>query len=126
MRNRPDAVELIETAEKTLTGDVAPDLSPRKRYSVALIAAALGIAKRELRGGPTAWPGEMGALRELYGTADGPADHAAALSTLNRRFAADLRAGLYDEPGRGRKLAMTLLGNDVVARLTEDNPRYEK
>ena len=65
MRNRPDARELLDAAERTLSGEVAPDLSNRQRYNVALIASALGIAGRELDGGPMAWPEELAALKEL-------------------------------------------------------------
>ena len=47
MRNRPNAGELLDIAEKTLTSEVAPDMSNRQRYNVALIASA--IAQRDRR-----------------------------------------------------------------------------
>jgi hypothetical protein len=125
MRNRPDARELLDAAERTLSGEVAPDLSNRQRYNVALIASALGIAGRELDGGPMAWPEELAALKELYG-ADGLESDDKALHRLNRKFAADLRAGVYDAPGKERKAATKLLRGDVLARLAEDSPRYSK
>ncbi|MFT5485200.1 MAG: hypothetical protein ACI9MU_000099, partial [Alphaproteobacteria bacterium] len=46
MRSRPDARELLEISERTLAGEVAPDLSNRQRYNVALITAAIGISRR--------------------------------------------------------------------------------
>lgn len=125
MRSRPDAQELLDVAERTLAGEVAPDLSSRQRYNVALITAAIGISRRELAGGATAWPDELAALRALYG-ADGLESDGEALHRLNRKFAADLRAGVYDEPGANRKSAAKLLREDVLARLAEDNPRYDK
>ena len=125
MRNRPNAVELIEAAERLLADEVAPELSNRQRYNVALIASAMGIARRELRGGLSAFPGELGALEQLYGKAPGEAPDA-SLDRLNRRFAADLRAGRFDGNDRNRRAAMTLLREDVAARLAEDNPRYQK
>lgn len=125
MRSRPDARELLEISERTLAGEVAPDLSNRQRYNVALITAAIGIARQELAGGASAWPGELAALKDLYG-ADGLESDDKALHRLNRKFAADLRAGVYDEAGRARKAASKLLREDVLARLAEDNPRYEK
>lgn len=45
---------------------------------------------------------------------------------LNRKFALDLRAGVYDEKGRDQRVGLRLLREDVLARLAEDNPRYEK
>ena len=125
MRCRPDALELLEAAEKTLAGDVAPDLSNRQRYNVALIASAMGIAQRELSGGISAWPGELAALEKLYGR-DRKAESAQSLDRLNRRFAADLRAGRFDTKGRDRKAAIKMLKEDVLARMAEDNPRYQK
>ncbi len=125
MRNRPNAVELIEASEKLLADEVAPELSNRQRYNVALIASAMGIARRELRGGLSAFPGELGALETLYGKTPGEAPDI-SLDRLNRRFAADLRAGRFDGNDRDRRAAMTLLREDVTARLAEDNPRYQK
>ena len=125
MRSRPDARELLEISERTLVGEVAPDLSNRQRYNVALITAAIGIARQELAGGASAWPGELAALKDLY-CADELKSDDKSLHRLNRKFAADLRAGVYDEAGRTRKAAGKLLREDVLARLAEDNPRYEK
>ena len=67
VRNRPNAVELLDIAEQTLTSEVAPDMSKRQRYNVALIASAMGIARRELGGGISAWDGELDTLSALYG-----------------------------------------------------------
>lgn len=125
MRSRPSAVELIEIAEQTLTGEVAPDLSGRQRYHVALIASAMGIARRELRGGVTAFPGELAALQAFYGE-DRRETPSQALDRLNRSFAADFRSGRFDARDRDQRAALALLRDDVLARLAEDNPRYEK
>ena len=125
MRNRPNAAELLEIAEQTLAGEVAADMSNRQRYNVALIASAMGIARRELAGGVSAWAGELDTLRALYG--GDPLDlPETELSNLNRRLAADLRGGVYDEKSREQKAALNLLCEDVLARLDEDNPRYDR
>ena len=127
MRNRPNAVELISIAEKMLAEEVAPDLTARQRYHVALIASAMGIARRELEGGVSAFRGEIEELRKLYTAMPSEAPQE-ALDRLNRLFAADLRGGRFDHGAneRDRKTAMALLKNDVLARLAEDNPRYVK
>ena len=125
MRNRPNAVELIGIAEKLLSDEVAPDLTARQRYNVALIAAAMGIARREMEGGVSAFRGEIDELQKLYPARSGEAPEA-ALDRLNRLFAADIRAGRFDKGtgDRDSKTAADLLRNDVLARLAEDNPRY--
>ena len=125
MRSRPNAVELLEIAEQTLSREVAPDMSSRQRYTVALIASAMGIARRELNGGISAWKGELDTLHALYGQ-DTHTPPEKVLDHLNRKLAADFRAGIYDEESQRRKAALNLLCEDVLARLAEDNPRYEK
>ncbi|MAI49805.1 MAG: hypothetical protein CMM16_04465 [Rhodospirillaceae bacterium] len=125
MRSHPDARELLNIAEHTLASQVAPDLSSGQRYNVALITAAIGIARRELAGGATAWPDELAALYALYGN-DGLESDDQALHRLNQKFAADLRAGNHEKSGANRKNVAKLLREDVLARLAEDNPRYEK
>ena len=125
MRNRPNAVELLDIAEQTLASEVPPDMSKRQRYNVALIASAMGIARREIGGGISAWDGELDTLNALYG-ADPLETPETTLSRLNRKLAADFRVGLYDEEGKEQKAALNLLCQDVLARMEEDNPRYEK
>ena len=125
MRNRPNAVELLDIAEQTLASQVAPDMSKRQRYNVALIASAMGIARRELGGGISAWEGELDTLSALYG-ADPLETPETTLSRLNRKLAADFRVGVYDEKGKEQKAVFNLLCQDVLARMEEENPRYEK
>ena len=125
IRSRPSATELLEIAEQVLASEVAPDMSKRQRYNVALITSAIGIARRELAGGLCAWRHELTALKSLYGAEKREADED-VLRRLTRRFAADLRAGVYDEKGRQRKAGRELMRQDVLARIAEDNPRYEK
>lgn len=125
MRNRPNAAELLNIAEKTMADEIAPDLSNRQRYNIAMVMSAMGIARREMEGGPSPCPDELSVLRRLYGGAEG-GDSATALERLNRRFAGDLRSGVYDPKSRRHRAAMDLLRRDVLARLAEDNPRYEK
>jgi len=125
VRNRPNAAELLDIAEKTLTSEVAPDMSKRQRYNVALIASAMGIARRELGGGISAWDGELDTLSALYG-ADPLETPETTLSRLNRKLAADFRAGVYDKEDTEQKAVLNLLCQDVLARMDEDNPRYEK
>ena len=125
MRNRPNAVELLDIAEQTLTSEVAPDMSKHQRYNVALIASAIGIARRELGGGISSWDGELDTLSALYG-ADPLETPETTLSRLNRKLAADFRVGVYDEKGKEQKAVFNLLCQDVLARMEEENPRYEK
>ena len=125
MRDRPNALELLEMAEETLVDSVTPDLSPRQRYNVALITSALGIARRELKGETSPWPQELAALEEFY-QHDQSGSIVANIDNLNRQFAADLRTGIYDRHTANHTKAIKILREDTLARLAEDNPRYRK
>ena len=125
MRNRPNALELLDIARKTLSEEVAKDMSKRQRYNVALIASAIAIASRELTAGILAWDDELDTLRGLYG-GDLAETSDSALARLNRQLAVDLRSGSYDEKSEEQTTVLNLLYRDVLARLDEDNPGYEK
>ncbi len=125
MRSRPNALELLAIAEQTLCTEIAPDMSRRQRYNVALVASAMGIARRELAGGIYAWEDELDTLRSLY-PSDPMEEPESALWRLSQRLASDFRAGVYDENGKEQKAAVELLCRNVLARLEEDNPRYDK
>lgn len=114
MRDTPDAGELLETARRALVEDLLPALPHEKRYTALMVAAAMAIAAREAEAGDTPLEAEHEALAALYG-ANG------SLEDLNRRFAADLRAGRFDEDPAA---ALAVLRRSVLHRLAECNPRY--
>ena len=125
MRNRPGALELLQIAEETLSNKVTTNLPQEQRYNVAMIVSAIGIARRELTGGRFAWDGELDALQRLYGTdIHEPAE--STLFTLSSKLASDFRTGVYDEISQKHEVALNILIKDVLARLNEDNPRYDK
>ncbi len=125
MRNLPDAKELIQITRDTLKDTFTAEPSERQRYTFALILSALSIAERELNGSKTAWPKEYSALKNLYPN-QSALSACVAIEVLHRQFAIDLRRGFYDEPGTKQSLAQDILREDVLARLAEDNPNYQK
>ena len=114
MRDRPDIRDLLETARGTLMETLLPNLPPEHRYRAHLVGAAMATAARELAAGDGPEEAERAALARLLGT-DGD------LETLNRAFAARLRAGAFD----GSEEAYALLTRGNAARLAECNPGYE-
>ena len=125
MRNRPSALELLQIAEETLSNKVTTNLPKEQRYNVAMIVSAIGIARREIMGGPVAWDDELDALQKLYGTEiHVPAE--SSLFNLCSKLASDFRAGIYDESSQNHEVALNILIKDVLARLNEDSPRYHK
>lgn len=99
MNDRPDAIELLETARRTLLDEVLPRLPDDLRYRGLMIANAMAIAAREHAAGDAAASAELARLHELYGeppqTVAGSALYT-LLSDYNRRLAADIRAGRCD------------------------------
>ncbi len=127
MRDKPTAAELLAIAHETLLGELLPQSEDAQRYNALMVAAAMAIAGREAEAGDGALVAEHEALAALYGevgVADEPLDK--ALGRLNRRFAADLRAGAFDAPGARQAAAFRLLREATMAKLMECNPKYLK
>src|SRR5262245_41773486 len=111
MANKPIAAEtLIELAAATLRADLVPALPADKRYTAAMIASALEIARREiLNSGETA---QWDLLDSVYQDGEGSL----------QRLAADIRAGKVSDkthPGLPAKLRAL-----VIAELEIRNPRF--
>ena len=115
MRDEPTAVDLLETARRTLMEEILPALPAERRYAAHLVAAAMAIAAREAEAGQAAEDSEHAALARLLGK-DG------TLEDLNRAFAAAIRAGRFDV--RNRAAAHALLSEATLAKLRENNPAY--
>ena len=129
MRDRPSGAELLAIARETLLGELLPHAPDAQRYNALMVAAAMAIAAREAEAGDGALVAEREALAALYGEAGGEAGAAdepldAALGRLNRRFAADLRAGAFDAPDARQAAAWRLLRQATMAKLMECNPKY--
>ena len=127
MRDKPTAAELLAIARETLLGELLPHSGDAQRYNALMVGAAMAIAAREAEAGDGALVAERDALAALYGeagAADEPLDD--ALGRLNRRFAADLRAGAFDAPGGRQAAAWRLLREVTMAKLMECNPKYLK
>ena len=108
MRDKPDADELLALARAT---EAKPGPS---RYELLMVAAARDIVRREQAAGDAAEQAEQAALKAIYGEG--------SLTELNRRFAADIRAGRFDDDAAARDI----LRASVDARLAECNPRYPR
>jgi len=107
---RIDADALIDLATEVLRAEVLPSLGPEQRYAGAMIANALGIARRGLAEEVEA--AEWALLDGIYEEGEG------AMSQLAR----DIRAGTLPK-GKGAGLA-DALRTVLVAELRMRNPRF--
>ncbi len=116
MRDRPDGPTLLHFAREALLRDLAPLLPAERQQDVAFIARAMAIAAREAEAGTAPVAACHAALIARYGPGE--------LDTLLRRFAADIRAGIYDAAGVQRDEVHRLLRAMTIAKLRESNPEY--
>ena len=122
MRNTPQASELLELARDVLLQDLAPLLPEERRYDLLMIAAVLAIVARELEGTGAAPALELETLLGFYPDAGAPAEGSAPedrLTGLNRRLAAEVRAGVHD----GSHDLHGHLTKVITAYLSESNPK---
>ena len=108
--DQPDARGLIEIALKTFREVVLPAVPTEQRFPALMIANALSIAERELKGAPDTTE----ALRRLAG-GEGDAE------ALSRSLCAAIAAGAFD--GRDAELR-PYLWELTRARLAVSNPKY--
>ena len=92
MNDHPDALELIRIANQTLAQDILPGALPEQRYTLRMIANALGIAARELEARDTDAAVETRGLNTLYGESKNTED----LQQRNRQLSRDIRRGMFE------------------------------
>ena len=107
--DQPDARGLVEIALKTLREVVLPAVPADQRFPALMIANALSIAERELRGNADA----TDSLKRLLGE-DGDGD------TLSRHLCAAIAEGRFDD----RPDLRPVLWEITRARLAVSNPKY--
>ena len=107
--DQPDARGLVEIALKTFREVVLPAVPAEQRFPALMIANALSIAERELKGGADA----AESLRRLLGE-EGDAD------TLSRRLCAAIAEGRFD----GSPELRPVLWEITRSRLAVSNPKY--
>jgi hypothetical protein len=117
MRRQPTAANLLETARTALGQGIVPLLSGPAHYQALMVARAMAIAARQLEAGEGPEEAARTRLAALYGTPS------ATLEDLERRLAADLRAGAFDEPGAKRDAVFRHLLDSAQAMAAESCPK---
>lgn len=122
MRDGPAGAVLLEIARAKLLSDLLPSLPPEQIYTARMIAGAMAIAARELGADQAALDQEtVRRIAELYrmsGLAPLPSERSA--EEMERRLAADIRAGHLDTAGPALR---ALLDWQVEQRLRLANPK---
>jgi hypothetical protein len=127
MRNNPDAAGLLQIARETLLDELLELIPEERRYAMRMAANALAIAARETQAGDADLVDELRLLSELYGedvVQDAGANLHERIAKINKRFARDIRDGIFD--GACEQGVHALLMEQVRARLRISNPNYLK
>jgi hypothetical protein len=125
MRHNPDAAGLLHIARETLLNGLLELLPEERRYAMRMAANALAIAAREAETADVDLVEELRLLSELYGEDEVQAAGAnlhERIAKMNKRFARDIRDGLFD--GACAQGVQALLMDQVRARLRISNPGY--
>jgi hypothetical protein len=117
MRRQPTAANLLETARTALRQSIVPLLTGPAHYQAIMVARAMAIAARQLEVGEGPEEAARARLESLYDTP------AATLEELERRLAADLRRGAFDEPGAKRDAVFLHLWETAQAMAAESCPK---
>ena len=118
-----DGVELLRISSETLMQEVAPAVPGDRRYELLMANNAIGIASRELEAGEGPARAALSRLEALYGEPPTDGEWRQRLHELTARFAADIRAGTFDEEPR-RDEALAHLRTTTLDALRVGNPRY--
>ncbi|HYK14591.1 MAG TPA: DUF6285 domain-containing protein [Burkholderiales bacterium] len=124
MSDIPDATELLAIARSTLLEKLLPSVPGELRYDALMIANAMAIAAREHAAGNTAMQAEVVRLAALLKEQCEPRtgeNLMSARSDLNRRLAAHIRAGRFDD--RDRAALLDHLAQTAADELAVSNPR---
>ena len=118
MRQRPGMAELERLAEAILRDAPLPEDRKSLSYDQRMALKAQFIAAYDRDHGAADMEEEIKLFTALY-----PEDAEGSVEILNRRLATEIRAGKWDE---SPSALITLLMQQVRARLVRTNPRYLK
>jgi hypothetical protein len=120
VRDLPTGPALLALARDVLLNDLMPLLPPKAHLEARLVANSMAIAEREAVSGAAPAQGILHELEELYGK------RGEAEQGLLRRFARDLRTGVFDEGEPRERDAREILWRLTFAKLRDANPRFLK
>ena len=121
-----DTPALLAEARRLLLEELLPMLPAERRVDGLMIASAIAMGERELAAGDMPLREAVTRMAGLFGEntprAEGIADLVRELGQLERRLAADIRAGRFDDDPLRTRL-VTHLQAMTRARLSVTNPK---
>jgi hypothetical protein len=132
---------LLALARDVLISELMPLLPQERKTDALLVAEAIALAARDAEDGDEPMHATFRQLKTLYepltpalcphcGEREGPVQregegqHSGAPLELWRRFACDLRNGVFETSGSRDKAARAILWRLTIARLRQSNPKF--
>ena len=132
MRDLPTGPELLRLARDVLLRQLMPLLPQHAHLDARLVANSMAIAEREANAGTRPQADILAALKGFFGNpreaAEGeqPNEEGVDEQQSLRRFARELRAGLYEPSDARDRKARNIMWRLTIAKLREANPRFLK
>ena len=125
MRDLPSGPGLLALARTMLSEELMP-LLPRDRQDDAqLVAAAMAIAERQAAVADDPFAAILRELAAFYGScAYLPGSGEGGVMLLLRRFAGDLRQGVFEASPERERAARALMKHLTITKLHIENPRF--
>jgi hypothetical protein len=118
MRDLPTGPALLALARDVLLNELMPLLPAQAHLEARLVANSMAIAEREAISGAAPTQGVLHQLEELYD------EGGEGEQLLLRRFASDLRAGVFEQGEPREPHAREILWRLTIAKLRDANPRF--
>ena len=118
MRDEPTGDDLLNAALDVFRDKLLPALPRELRYDGLMVANAMAVVARQVAAGDAPLMEARQRLTRLYGEGD--------LDGLERRLAADIRAGRYDPGAEGRDAVFQHLWKTTRAKAAESAPKALK
>ncbi|MDA1308243.1 MAG: DUF6285 domain-containing protein [Proteobacteria bacterium] len=127
MFDKPNRIDLLETANETLRREVLPHLQGEQKYAGLMVASAIATVMREINSDHNHQPVRrvLDGFATLYGQDNvhhAGGDGEERIQTLNRHLVRDIRDGEFDEDPTGPIFA--LLMEQALQRLSLSNPSF--
>lgn len=123
MRDQPDGINLLATAEQIIRQDILADVPAEHQYQMLMCLRAMAIAQRQLRYGDAPQQAELVALAKFV---ELPVDGSLRdrLAQGNRALSTSIRAGLGSPSCEQRAELIEHLRSVTRQRVLESNPKY--
>jgi len=127
MFDKPNRVDLLDAALRTLQAEVLPSLDGDRKYAGLMVASAIATVMREIESDNNHEPVRrvLDRFADLYGQDNvhhAGVDGEERIHSLNRHLVRDIRDGEFDNDPTGPVYALLL--EQALQRLSLSNPKF--